>query len=237
MDRKMHSIDTTGWTKDQIAEAIKELSERIKTAPIASDDIYIWAVIDRSGSMATLINDTINGFNHFLKEQVESKDGNAYLTTVLFDNEHLIINDKTHVKDVQPLNEKTYVPRGSTSLYDAIGQTLSKANSANHKNNIVIILTDGYENSSKEFNHESVKKMITEAEAKGWRFIYLGANQDAFAVSQGLGIVRGQSASFTADSKGVNTAYNTLSSYSLNSRAHYMSELKKTSIAPEDETK
>lgn len=214
----------TNLTKDEIAEAISKLTEQMKTAPDTDESVYIWAIIDRSGSMGHLVDDTINGFNYFIKEQAESDAGEAYLTTMLFDHEHMLINEKVNVKTVAPLSKETYVPRGSTALYDAIGKTLKKALEANKKNNIVIILTDGFENCSSEFNNQSIKSMISECETQGWKFIYLGANQDAFAVSQGLGILRGASVNYAASGEGIKTAYYTASSFTANARVDYLQE-------------
>jgi len=198
-------------TKDEIAAIIGKLTDQMKTAPDASDEVYIWAIIDRSGSMGAVVNDSIGGFNSFLKEQVEDKTGKAFMSVLLFDNFHEEIETMKPVSEVKPLTNLTYVPRGSTSLYDAIGKTLGKAKTLNKKNNIIVILTDGEENTSTEFKLDQIKTMTSDAESNGWRFVYLAANQDAFAVSQNMGMRFAAAAGFTADSAGTQNAYYTAS--------------------------
>lgn len=206
-------------TKDEIAEIIGKLTDQMKTAPDASNEVYIWAIIDRSGSMGSVVNDSIGGFNSFLKEQVEAKDGKAFMSVLLFDNLHEEIETMKPVEEVKPLTLATYTPRGSTSLYDAIGKTLNKATALNKKNNIIVILTDGEENTSTEFNLVKIKEMTGAAETRGWRFVYLAANQDAFAVSRYMGMNLAAAANFAADGVGTKSAYATASSSTINLRS------------------
>lgn len=168
--------------------------------------VEIYAVLDRSGSMGSIINDAIGGFNTFLKQQKEVK-GKANLTIVLFDDVVETIVESKDIQQVEELTNKTYVPRGMTSLYDAIGRSLNELEAKNPDKAIVCILTDGEENSSKEFNSEKVKQKIKAAEERGWQVVYLGANQDAFAVGGSLGIAKGATRNFTANAAGVADAY------------------------------
>lgn len=140
-------------------------------------------ILDRSGSMEACLADTIGGFNAFLREQ--AVEGGT-LSLVLFDHEYTLVYDKKPIGEVEPLTDKTFVPRGATALLDAIGKTI-KAIEPNRKP-IVAILTDGQENSSHKFTKAHVRDLITERQDKGWTFLYLGANQDAFAEAGAIGI-------------------------------------------------
>ena len=139
-------------------------------------------ILDRSGSMETCRDDTIGGFNAFLREQ-QAEGGT--LTLILFDHEYQVLYERKPIQDVAPLTSETFVPRGSTALLDAIGKTIKNTTS-----NIptVVILTDGQENSSHEYTKAHIKDLIDQKTRDGWTFVYLGANQDAFAEAGQLGI-------------------------------------------------
>jgi hypothetical protein len=139
-------------------------------------------ILDRSGSMETCQDDTIGGFNAFLSEQ---KALGGTLTLVLFDHEYQVLYERKPIGDAEPLSRDTFVPRGSTALLDAIGKTIKTVTS---NNPTVVILTDGQENSSKEYTKAHIKDLIEQKTKDGWTFVYLGANQDAFAEAGGLGI-------------------------------------------------
>jgi hypothetical protein len=151
-------------------------------------------------------SDYIGGFNAFLREQQESSIGNAIMSIVLFDDKIEYPVTEVPVKNVKPLDNSTFIPRGMTAMYDAIGMTLNRMLEKNHKNNFIVILTDGDENSSREFDSHQTKSLIKKAEEKGWKFLYLAANQDAFSVSRGLGMT-GASATFTASASGISSGY------------------------------
>lgn len=139
-------------------------------------------ILDRSGSMETCRDDTIGGFNAFLREQ-QAEGGT--LTLILFDHEYQVLYDRKPIRDVAPLTTETFVPRGSTALLDAIGKAIKTTQS-----NVptVVILTDGQENSSHEYTKAHIKDLIDQKTRDGWTFVYLGANQDAFAEAGQLGI-------------------------------------------------
>jgi hypothetical protein len=136
-------------------------------------------LLDRSGSMESCIDDTIEGFNTFVESQ---KEFGGTMTLCLFDHEFNTVYEKVPIDQVNPLTRDTYVPRGGTALHDAMGQVL-KMNLSDDV--MVIILTDGEENSSSKYTAAHVKDLV---DAKPWKFVYLGANQDAVLTAQGLGI-------------------------------------------------
>lgn len=155
----------------------------------------IIAILDRSGSMASAKNEAIGGFNVFVEQQ-RKEPGEARLSLVLFDNEYILLHEGKDVHNVEPLNETTYVPRGATALNDAIGRTLHEQLARITKDAwadrvIVCVVTDGFENSSKEFTQEQARKLVQEMEAKGWSFVWLfsGLTQaQAMATTQGYGV-------------------------------------------------
>jgi hypothetical protein len=178
----------------------------------------IICILDRSGSMDSIISDAIGGFNSFLQSQ-KDLEGDAIITTHLFDDEYQTIYENIDIKNAEKLNNKTYVPRGSTALYDAIGKSLSNEIDLLSKTELgkrpektlCIILTDGYENASREYNREKIKNMIEEMrEEFNWEFIFLAANQDASLSAEGMGISTGNSYTFVCDSDSVNVAYTDL---------------------------
>lgn len=157
------------------------------------DKTELVVIVDRSGSMQSIKDDAQGGINQLIEDQKKDK-GECSFTLAQFDTEHDLVNDGTDIKSVEPF---TLVPRGGTALYDAIGRTLNAVGKrladtpeAERPGLVsVVIVTDGYENSSREFDQATVKKMIGEQESKySWEFSYLGADQDAFAVGNSFGI-------------------------------------------------
>lgn len=139
-------------------------------------------LLDRSGSMAACRDDTIAGYNTFVDAQ---KEQGGTMTLILFDHEIEVVYEKVPIADVKPLDEQTFVPRGGTALLDAIGHVL-KMDLPDET--IVIVLTDGEENSSNDYTAAHIKDLIQVREKTGWSFVYLGANQDTITAATNLGI-------------------------------------------------
>jgi hypothetical protein len=175
-------------------------------APVVSTEATeIVCVIDRSGSMDSIKEDAIGGFNSFLEEQ-QGEPGEATMTIILFDDKYDVIENGTPIKEVKPLTRSTFVPRGSTALNDAIGKAISALKSRNPKNAIITVLTDGKENASVEYSKQQIKDMMKECTDKGWFVAYLSANMDAFEDAKSVGIGRAQTSTFSADSRGLRVA-------------------------------
>ncbi|MBF0231452.1 MAG: hypothetical protein HQK65_00240 [Desulfamplus sp.] len=175
----------------------------------------IICIIDRSGSMESIRNDAIGGFNAFLEEQKKIQ-GEATLTYIQFDTEYEIVHEHKPLQDVEPINDKIYMPRGSTALLDAIGKTIDSTGKRlanlpeeNRPEKVIVsILTDGEENSSHHYNLSQIKEMITHQKKKySWEFIFLAANQDAFDEAAKIGIDTKDAFNFAATGRGVREAY------------------------------
>ena len=175
----------------------------------------IISILDRSGSMGMLVSDTIGGYNSFLADQ-KKLDGECKVTTVLFDDRYEELYSAVDIKNVKDLTSKEYFVRSTTALYDAIGRATTSAGARFAKMSesdrpdkvIVLIITDGFENASKEFTLSQIKEMIQHQESKySWEFVYLGANQDAFDVGSSMGMKMSNVATYAATSTGTTTAY------------------------------
>lgn len=165
----------------------------------------IVVILDRSGSMRSVRDDTIGGFNTFLDEQ-KKVDGRARLTLTQFDDEYEIVYQRMDIDEVPALDNKTFIPRGSTALLDAIGRTIGSmcerveadAPAERADTVVFVIITDGYENASREFTHPQVLEMIRRHEKEDkWEFLYLGANQDAIQEAATIGISADKAASWS----------------------------------------
>ena len=163
-------------------------------------------VLDRSGSMASMSKEAIGGYNSFLESQ-QKLPGEAKLTLILFDHEYIVAQNGRPIKDVPPLDETTYVPRGTTALLDAIGRTVNTIGERLGKTPepdrpakvLIVILTDGLENASQEFKREQILAMIKrQRETYSWEFIFLGANQDAIQAGTAIGVSADHAVTFNA---------------------------------------
>ena len=184
-------------------------------------------ILDRSGSMAGLEDDTIGGFNAMIQKQ-KGEDGEAYVSTVLFDNHTEIIHDRVGIQQIQPMTRKDYYVRGCTALLDAVGKSIHHIGNV-HKyareedrpeKTIFVITTDGMENASREYTYDRVKKMIQhEQEKYGWEFLFLGANIDAAKEAARFGITEDRAANYHADHQGTAVIYEAMSEAVCNVRA------------------
>ncbi len=181
-------------------------------------------ILDKSGSMYGLEQDTIGGFNALLKENQQLKTP-CHITTILFDHQINILHDRLDIQTIKPLTEKDYLIGGSTALFDAIGYGISKINNVLKQidaNVLVVIITDGNENSSREYTGPQIKSMINQLKDKNWEFIFLGANIDVGEFAQQVGIDKSRAKSFHSDKKGTQLNYKvmneTIKNYRQNQR-------------------
>lgn len=167
-------------------------------------------ILDRSGSMSGLESDTIGGYNSMIEKQ-KKEDGEALISTVLFDGQTDVLHDRVPLDKISPITEKEYYVRGSTALLDAVGGAIHHIGNV-HKyareedvpeKTLFIITTDGMENSSRQYSYDKVKKMIEKQKEKyHWEFIFLGANIDAVGVADRFGVDRQHAVRYECDSAG-----------------------------------
>lgn len=176
-------------------------------------------ILDKSGSMSGLEHDTIGGYNAMLRKQQE-ESGKARITTVLFNHDYEILHDQTDIKDIKPMTAKQYQVGGSTALLDAVGATIHKIGNAQKYAKeelradkvMVVITTDGMENSSREYTYEKIKQMIERQKRRyEWEFIFLGADIEAVAAAAKLGIEHDRAVNFHSDSEGTKLNYKVIS--------------------------
>jgi uncharacterized protein YegL len=176
-------------------------------------------ILDRSGSMGGLENDTIGGYNSMIEKQ-KKEEGEAIISTVLFDNETVVLHDRVPLAKVEPITEKEYFVRGSTALLDAVGGAIHHIGNV-HKyareedvpeKTIFVITTDGMENASRMYDYDRVRRMIErQKEVYNWEFIFLGANIDAAAEAAKIGIHASRAARYNCDGEGTALNYSVVS--------------------------
>ena len=172
-------------------------------------------ILDRSGSMHGLEEDTIGGFNSMLEKQ-KGEPGEALVSTVLFDDETQVLHDRVKLREVKPMTRKEYYVRGCTALLDAIGGAIHHIGNI-HKyareedvpeRTLFVITTDGMENASRRYTAQRVKEMIRRQKEKyGWEFLFLGANIDAVETAGHLGIAPDRAVNYHCDSEGTRLNY------------------------------
>ncbi len=178
-------------------------------------------ILDRSGSMAGLERDTIGGYNAMLERQ-QAVEGEARITTVLFDHEYEVLHDRIDIQAVSPITEQEYFVRGSTALLDAVGRTIHMISNAQRRladpyrfnmgfpadQVLFVITTDGMENSSREYTYHAVRSLVEEHKQRHqWEFIFLGANIDAIEVAGRFGIAPSRAQNYRADRRGTALKY------------------------------
>lgn len=183
------------------------------------DATLIVCILDRSGSMQDILDDAIGGFNSFLEQQ-KALPGEAEITVALFDDQYELSYKGVPLHSMPALTKQTFVPRGMTALYDAVGRTIAMIGSwlnacpeeKRPNKVIVLILTDGEENSSREYSANRVQEMIkTQREVYSWEFVFVGATEKSMTNAKSIGIDSSKSIRFTSDNAGTRAAYSAMS--------------------------
>lgn len=194
-------------------------------------------ILDRSGSMNGLEKDTIGGFNGMLENQKQI-EGDVLISTVLFDDRSEVLHDRKPIQNIKEMTAKDYYVRGCTALLDAIGGAIHHIGNV-HKyarkedrpiKTLFVIITDGFENSSKRYTYQKVKSMIERQQKRyGWEFIFLGANIDAIAEAKRFGIREEMAVEYICDEVGTALNYEAVSEVVSNLRASrpYCADWKK----------
>ena len=163
-----------------------------------NNEMDVVFILDRSGSMHGSEDDTIGGFNSYIEK---NKNNNYRVTTVLFDNEYELLYERVKIGEVNKLTKKDYFTRGSTALLDAIGRSINYMDDKESNKALFIITTDGYENSSREYTKEIIKKLIKKH--KNYEFMYIGADIDSYSEGESLGIKKENISNYVKDKKGI----------------------------------
>lgn len=183
--------------------------------------LHIYFVLDRSGSMENIASDVIGGFNAFVSTQ-QAEGSNALMTLIQFDSvdPYEVVAAAMPISEIQKLSSTTFQPRGGTPLYDAIGHAIADATIRNEKLTagggaadevLFIIFTDGQENQSREYDRPAIATLVSKREKAGWTFVYMGANQDAYAEGSKVAMRQANTSNFVADAQGSSRAFLDLS--------------------------
>lgn len=172
-------------------------------------------ILDRSGSMESLTEETIGGFNSLIEKQKE-EPGEARVTTVLFDDKYELLHDHTPVQEIQRLTRKEYYARGCTALLDAVGITIDRVGGRLAETPeeerpgrvVMVITTDGYENASRRYSRSQIQDMIRrQTDVYKWKFMFLGANMDAVSEADSMGIRPCMAATYSPSAAGVRSVF------------------------------
>ena len=176
-------------------------------------------ILDESGSMSGMEADTIGGFNSMIDKQ-RREEGEAYVSTVAFANVSRVIHDRVRLDKVEPLTRQDYTPGGCTALLDALGGAIHHIGNV-HKyaraedvpeHTVFVITTDGMENASHRYGRAEVRAMVERQKARyGWEFLFLGANMDAIAAAEDIGIRRDRAVKYVSDAQGTELNYQVVS--------------------------
>ena len=176
-------------------------------------------ILDRSGSMAGLEEDTVGGFNGMIEHQ-KKEEGEALVSTVLFSSESVVIHDRVDVRKVEPMTDRQYRVGGCTALIDAVGGAIHHIGNV-HKyareedvpeHTVFVITTDGMENASRRYTANEVRNMVKRQQEKyGWEFLFLGANIDAVETAARYGIAEDRAVNFNNDAEGLQLNYASVS--------------------------
>jgi hypothetical protein len=220
--------------KKTAKKAAKKTTKAKKTAKTKNNAGYthIIAVLDRSGSMGSVKQAAIDGFNEFLKTQ-QALPGKATMTVILFDDKYEILHDSVKLQDVPELTEETFVPRGMTALFSSMGRaigtykaSLLKATAAKRPDKVLMItITDGADNVKGDYSQENVANMVKELKADGkWQFLFLCSEENAVLTSQQLGISTGNTLKFTNSAVGNKALYKTVAAATSNFRSKSLND-------------
>ena len=168
-------------------------------------------VIDKSGSMSGSEDNTISSFNEYLEKEKKNKF-DTKISTVLFSDHYEYLHNRINVKEVSELTRDDYVVGGCTALYDALGNAIINMDNKKTDKVLFIIITDGYENASREFNINKIKHLIKDH--KEWEFIYIGADIDSYAAGSSIGIKRDNIANYSKDRVGTKKMFNSIGNFS-----------------------
>ena len=186
--------------------------------PVSNNITELVFILDKSGSMEGLEDDTIGGFNSMIEKQ-KALEGECFVSTILFDHESAVLHDRIKLSEVPKMTKKDYVVGGCTALVDAVADAINHIGNI-HKyarpvdvpeHTMFIITTDGEENASHRYTSDKLKKMIDrQKERYGWEFLFIGANIDAVETAKNIGISPERAVNYNADSVGTKILYSSV---------------------------
>ena len=175
-----------------------------------NENLDLVFIMDRSGSMGGSEEDTIGGFNSFI-ERERDKGLNTRVTTVLFDDHYEVLYKRKDINQVAKLTRDEYWVRGCTALLDAVGKTINLLDHEVDNNVLVVIMTDGMENASKEYSKDQIRNLIN---SHSWEFIYIGADIDSYSEARNIGIRKSRVANYKKSKKGFEEVYESIENVS-----------------------
>ena len=210
--------------------------------------VHISVVLDRSGSMASIASDVVGGFNTFLREQ-KKQEGEGRVTLVQFDGQDPfeVLLDGEELETVLDLDPARFIPRGNTPLYDAVGRMIAKVDNEILKradaakpieDQIVVIVTDGFENASREFSSKMLFDLIEARRGRAWAFVFLGADETTFEEGAVIGVSQANTAQWDASSEGTAAMFSRVSQATTSYRGMGRADRRTTSeryLEDEDE--
>ena len=174
----------------------------METTP-QNENLDLIFLMDRSGSMGGSESDTIGGFNSFIQRE-KDKGLNTRVTTILFDDKYEVLYKRKDIGEVAELTQNEYWVRGCTALLDAIGKTINTLDHEIDNKVLFVIMTDGLENSSREFSKDQIRNLI---DSHNWEFIYIGADIDSYSEAGNIGIKRSRVANYCKSGEGIDELY------------------------------
>ena len=219
--RKLIAEAPDGLDVSPLEVALASAEAALASSDSTGDRTKIWFLLDRSGSMSHLTGDVIGGFNEFLEQQ-KAQPGKARMSVVLFDgqNPYEVVVDGRRIAEVPALTAGVYQARSSTPLFDALGTLLERADQRisqraetgrKAEDQLVLIFTDGHENASSRFDRARVFEMIKDRQDAGnWTFVFMGANQDAYATGGGMGFDPGSTQNYRGDGTGTRSSWDSV---------------------------
>ena len=175
-----------------------------------NENLDLVFIMDRSGSMSGSEEDTIGGFNSFI-EREKDKGLNTHVTTVLFDDNYEVLYKRKDINQVAKLTRDEYWVRGCTALLDAIGKTINMLDHEVDNKVLIVIMTDGMENASKEYSKDQIRNLIN---SHSWEFIYIGADIDSYSEAGNIGIRKSRVANYKKSKKGFEEVYESIENVS-----------------------
>jgi hypothetical protein len=187
------------------------LNEKNKPKEFDENVMDLVFILDKSGSMCDLVEDTIGGFNSYIEnEKVKAEDEKILVTLILFDTDYTVLYSRKPIDEVEKLTREQYFAGGCTALLDAVGKTIISLEKEVNNKVLVVITTDGLENSSRKFSKDQVKELIQSHE---WEFLFIGADIDSYAEARALGIDEDHAANYEKSAGGLGALFGSVGNY------------------------